>query len=120
LTTGQYRLPADSLTISTVNHSLQLTDLLTAKLLLALASTVILDAEFHGIHDFILLPHGSASRQATNGRSVKLLLVFASTVIPNSPFRSPIYNFEADRVGNTASKSSSIVAFSPAIPQLLR
>jgi hypothetical protein len=34
---------------------------MTAKLLLALASTVILSSEPHGISDYILLPDGSGS-----------------------------------------------------------
>jgi hypothetical protein len=37
-------------------------DWLTAELLLALASTVILGLEAHGIHDYILLSDGSGSR----------------------------------------------------------
>jgi hypothetical protein len=36
---------------------------LTAKLLLALASTVILGSESHGTHDYILLSDGSGSLQ---------------------------------------------------------
>jgi hypothetical protein len=62
---------------------------LTAKLLLALASTAIIGFESHGTHDHILLSDGSGSLQTTSlchlsakfGRSVKLLLVLASTVI---------------------------------------
>jgi uncharacterized membrane protein YkvI len=44
---------------------------LTAKLLLALASTVILGSESHGTHDLILLSDGSGSLQTTD-----LLFIF--------------------------------------------
>jgi hypothetical protein len=56
--------------LTTTGHSL--TDLLcqthidlTAKLMLALGSTLILGSESHGTHDHILLPDGSRSVQAT-------------------------------------------------------
>jgi hypothetical protein len=42
-----------------------LTDCLTAKLLLALASTVILGSESHGTHYHILLSDGSGSIQTS-------------------------------------------------------
>jgi hypothetical protein len=44
-----------------VSRRAQRTDLLTAKLLLALASTVILGSESRGTHDHILLSGGSGS-----------------------------------------------------------
>jgi hypothetical protein len=42
-----------------------MTDTLTAKFMLALASIVILDSEFHGTHDHILLFDGSGNPQTT-------------------------------------------------------
>jgi hypothetical protein len=63
----------------------------TSKLLLALASTVILGSEFHETHDHILLSHVSGSRGTPpvmrEWLTVKLLLVLASTVILGSESR---------------------------------
>jgi hypothetical protein len=42
---------------------MNITDWLISKLLLALASTVILGSDSHGTHDHILLPDGSGSLQ---------------------------------------------------------
>jgi hypothetical protein len=59
----------------------RLTHWLTAKLLLALASTVTLGSESHGTHDHVLLSDGSGSLQTTLPLTDKLLLALASTVI---------------------------------------
>jgi hypothetical protein len=61
---------------------------LMGKLLLALASTVILSSESHGTHDHILLYYDFGNCEATLwlcvGRSGKLLLAFASNAILGS------------------------------------
>jgi hypothetical protein len=53
----------------------RLTWLLTAKLLLALASTVILDSQSHGTHDHILLSDGSGSlHHSPDSSNVRLVV----------------------------------------------
>jgi hypothetical protein len=47
------------------SHQSGIADWTTAKLLLALASTVILGSESHGTHDHVLLCHESGSLQTT-------------------------------------------------------
>jgi hypothetical protein len=58
---------------------------LTAKLLLAFASIVILASESHGTHDLILLSDGSGNLQTDSPcpltAAAKLLLALAGTVI---------------------------------------
>jgi hypothetical protein len=65
--------------------------LLTAKLLLGLASTVILDSESHGTHGHILLSEGSGSLQPlTWNRNGYLMFLASSKYLVRTSQKTPV------------------------------